>query len=151
MATEDNYFEYREFWPEVLDEDLAVLQKKDVEYGGSWKKRGGANVFFMLCRKWDRLEEQLKPKTDGESFGAAVMEDVVKAAAFPDANANFFSGYGRLIDEKIEEAGSAWDIIKAAVEDDRDEGILDDIRDLRRYLVNVEAEILCQKAKENQK
>ena len=34
-----------------------------------------------------------------------------------------------------------WDIFQAAHEDKRDEGIIDDIRDLRRYLLLVEAEI----------
>ena len=34
-----------------------------------------------------------------------------------------------------------FDIFKASTKDKRDEGIIDDIRDLRRYLLLVEAEI----------
>ena len=35
-----------------------------------------------------------------------------------------------------------YDIFKAVMEDDRAEGIIDDIRDLRRYLMLVEAEMV---------
>ena len=37
-----------------------------------------------------------------------------------------------------------WDIFNHAVYDNREEGILDDIRDLRRYLLLIEDEILQQ-------
>ena len=37
-----------------------------------------------------------------------------------------------------------WDIIAAAVEDRRPEGILDDLRDLRCYLFLIEGEVLRQ-------
>ena len=40
-----------------------------------------------------------------------------------------------------------YDVFKAAELDMRDEGILDDIRDLRRYLFLVEAEIRMRKEK----
>jgi len=39
--------------------DADLIKLKDRDYGGSWCKRGGANAFFMLCRKWDRLEQFL--------------------------------------------------------------------------------------------
>jgi len=81
--------------------DVTELREKDKEYGGSWKKRGGANAFFMLCRKWDRIE-QFVEKHD-------------------------------------------WDIFKAIKKDERPEGILDDIRDLRRYLLLVEAEMVARR------
>jgi hypothetical protein len=38
--------------------------------------------------------------------------------------------------------GHSYDIFKAISEDQRPEGILDDIRDLRRYLLLVEAEMI---------
>jgi hypothetical protein len=37
-----------------------------------------------------------------------------------------------------------WDVFKACTEDTRPEGVIDDIRDLRRYLTLVEAELLRQ-------
>ena len=46
------------------------------------------------------------------------------------------------IEEQIKKNG--WDIISRGVEDRRPEGILDDIRDLRSYLLLIEGEILRQ-------
>ena len=82
----------------IVAEDTAKLREARKSYGDSWKKRGGANAFFMLCRKFDRMENQ--------------VQDL---------------GY---------------DIFRAVLEDTRPEGIIDDIRDLRRYLILVEAEVV---------
>lgn len=83
----------------ITDEDVRVLVEKDKDYGSSWKKRGGSGAFFMLARKWDRLENQVQQH-------------------------NF-------------------DIFAAINKDRREEGILDDIRDLRRYLELVESEVVA--------
>lgn len=40
--------------------DVEELRKKNAEYGESWCRRGGIGAFFMLSRKADRLEAQLK-------------------------------------------------------------------------------------------
>jgi len=88
----------------IAKEDILKLHEKEKEYGGSWKKRGGANAFFMLCRKWDRLE-------------------------------HFVEKYN-------------WDIFKSIEKDTRKEGVLDDIQDLRRYLMLVEAEMICREKKD---
>ena len=53
---------YIELVPQIVAEDVKVLNQKDAEYGGSWKKRGGVGAFMMLARKWDRLEEQVRAK-----------------------------------------------------------------------------------------
>lgn len=37
---------------------------------------------------------------------------------------------------------TGWDVFKACREDSREEGVIDDIRDLRRYLLLVESELL---------
>lgn len=95
---------YIEIVPEVAESDVKILQRKDAEYGGSWKKRGGVGAFMMLARKWDRLEQQV--------------------------------------------AVEGWDVFKAAEEDRREEGVIDDIRDLRRYLLLVEAELQLRDARE---
>jgi hypothetical protein len=44
----------------IVDEDLAVLEAKNAEYGQSWLKRGGVGAFMMIARKWDRLETQCR-------------------------------------------------------------------------------------------
>jgi len=96
-----SYFNYRKFIDAVLERCGNVVKRKDEEYGGSWKKRGGRSAWFMLARKWDRLEEQVSKSDD--------------------------------------------DIFLAASNDHRDEGILDDVRDLMGYLVLVESEIMAQR------
>ena len=116
VTQDEEYFEYRDYWKEILDDDLAIIGTKDREYGGSWKKRGGIGAFMMLCRKWDRLEEQTKNATT------------------------------TLEDEDI----PPYDIIQQAVHDDRPEGLLDDIADLRRYLLNVEAEVRAIRGRNGQ-
>ncbi len=47
------------------------------------------------------------------------------------------------IEKQVKEGG--YDVFELAVADERDEGIIDDIRDLRRYLFLVESEIRLQK------
>jgi hypothetical protein len=77
---------------ETHAQDIEQLRRKDAEYGGSWCKRGGQGAFFMLARKWDRIEIQM----------------------------NAAKGLRRALEN-----------------DNRQEGILDDIGDLRRYLLLV--------------
>lgn len=39
---------------------VETCRKKDLEYGSSWKLRGGQGAFFTTWRKVDRLENMLK-------------------------------------------------------------------------------------------
>ena len=90
----------------IADADVDGLKKAQASYGDSWKKRGGVGAFMMLARKWDRLEEALKPGM----------------------------GHG----------GAPYDIFKLAEMDLRSEGVIDDVRDLRRYLLLVESELIAR-------
>lgn len=98
-------------------QDARILREKDKEYGGSWLKRGGVGAFMMLARKVDRIEQAVDPtKVPGDQREAPISASCGKSVA-------------------------AYDIIEAAIADGREEGILDDIGDLRRYLLLVEAEV----------
>ena len=103
---------YLDHLEDVAAADVAALIKAEKSYGDSWKKRGGVGAFMMLARKWDRLENALRPG-DGDST------PLYQATA----------------------GGPPWDIFAAVEKDERVEGIIDDIRDLRRYLLLVEAEL----------
>lgn len=105
---------YLDYLSEVANEDVLGLEVAEKSYGDSWKKRGGCGAFMMLARKWDRLEKALQPR------------DVSGVAACSPQQGD---------------AVPAWDIFKAVERDVRPEGIIDDIRDLRRYLNLVEAEM----------
>ena len=47
---------------------------------------------------------------------------------------------------ELQVQGKGWDVFKAISEDKRAEGVIDDIRDLRRYLILVEAEMASRGA-----
>lgn len=81
----------------IAKTDVDQLLRKEAEYGGSWKKRGGIGAMMMASRKWDRLEQAVQKH--------------------------------------------GWDIFAAAAADMRKEGLLDDIGDLRCYLMLIENEI----------
>lgn len=106
--------------PEVAEADVAGLKAAEENYGSSWKRRGGVGAFMMLARKWDRIENALRPN-DGD-----------------EARAN--------ISLATEKTVAPWDIFAAIAADPRAEGIIDDIRDLRRYLMLVESEAIARGA-----
>jgi hypothetical protein len=85
----------------IVSQDVAHLVEAEKAYGDSWKKRGGAGAFFVLARKWDRIENQCRQK-----------------------------GY---------------DIFEASNAFEGKDGLLDDIQDLRRYLVLVEEHVTGEK------
>ncbi len=36
---------------------VEFVNDKDVQYGSSWRKRGGVGAFMVMARKWDRIEQ----------------------------------------------------------------------------------------------
>ena len=83
--------------------DATSLVEKEQHYGRSWMRRGGCGAFFVMCRKWDRLEEQVK---------------------------------------RVNHLAQPYDIFAHIQCDTRQEGIIDDIRDLRCYLMLIEEEMM---------
>ena len=41
----------------ITEELVKFVNSKDVQYGSSWRKRGGSGAFFVMARKWDRIEQ----------------------------------------------------------------------------------------------
>lgn len=107
---------------DIAEEDVVGLIKAQESYGNSWKKRGGVGAFMMLARKWDRLEMALDPtKVPGDQREAPLAARTNKPVP-------------------------AFDIFTGIAADPRAEGLIDDIRDLRRYLLLVEAEMRAREA-----
>lgn len=117
---------YLDHLQSVADGDVAGLKKAQLSYGDSWKRRGGVGAFMMLARKWDRLENALRPMNEGAGSGTAFL------ARPKDGGCVVTNGC------------APYDIFRAAEIDTRAEGLIDDIRDLRRYLMLVEAEVLAR-------
>jgi hypothetical protein len=92
----------------VAEEDLAYVDRKDRQYGGSWKRRGGVGAFMMLARKWDRLENMLgQVRSHPPQF-------------------------------------NVFDYITSQTTSGEDGTVLAEVRDLRRYLLLVEAEMMAR-------
>mgnify|MGYP000622130740 CR=1 FL=1 len=108
---------YRDYIEDIAKKDAKEVIKKDIEYGASWQRRGGVGAFMMLARKWDRIESALVPHPLNSTIANSSGEHTPVAP---------------------------WDIFGALEVDQRDEGMIDDIRDLRRYLILVEAEMLSR-------
>lgn len=53
-------FAYRKLLLKVAEANARFVLKKDTEYGGSWKKRGGHSAAENIMRKVDRLVVQLE-------------------------------------------------------------------------------------------
>ena len=59
----------------VFERDNRMLIAGEKKYGGSWKKRGGVDTFFMLARKWDRIERQVAMAIfEGEDSAQQALE-----------------------------------------------------------------------------
>ncbi len=41
----------------ITKELVNFVNDKDIQYGSSWRKRGGAGAFMVMARKWDRIEQ----------------------------------------------------------------------------------------------
>ena len=41
----------------ITEELVKYVNDKDIQYGSSWRKRGGAGSFMVMARKWDRIEQ----------------------------------------------------------------------------------------------
>lgn len=121
-----NSRKYLDILRRVADSDVAGLKKAEESYGDSWKRRGGIGAFMMLARKWDRLERRCEtvPKKNPV---------VLPVQNLPSAK--FVRSEGE---------GDRFDIFCHIDYDPRSEGVIDDIRDLRRYLMLVEAEMIAR-------
>ncbi len=107
--------EYLSHMNDVAKEDVGALVKAQTSYGNSWKQRGGVGAFMMLARKWDRIEQRM-----GQTPVLLFDSDITFADGGDD--------------------GDRFDILQHLMADDRPEGVIDDIRDLRRYLILIESE-----------
>jgi len=125
--------EHMKYIDTVADNDCHHLRMKEKTYQGSWKKGGGRSAWFMLRRKIDRLLVMMgrPPVPDGFQI------------EYKDCVFNVLSGEDR---QYIYRCFNAEDIF-AKIEEEpggEDGTVLAEIRDLRRYLLLVEAEMVSR-------
>lgn len=136
---------YLDYITDVTSSDAAGLFEAEKQYGDSWKQGGGVSAWFMLKRKWDRMLKALGPKTIVVSHkeytpakAAELLSTGLAAGPVTETKKRLLGEILRLLSHQ------PWDIFAAIAADKRPEGIIDDIRDLRRYLVLVEAEMIAR-------
>jgi hypothetical protein len=115
LAHSDPRFAYHRHLDPICVQDVDEVTNKDISYGSSWKKRGGVGAFMMLARKWDRLEEMVRSKVYSQ-----------------DQFSSGSTGFGYDIFRAIKATGGGGE----------DGTVLAEVRDLRRYLLLVEAEMM---------
>jgi hypothetical protein len=102
----------------IAASDLATLHEKEATYQGSWKRRGGVGAFMMLARKWDRLESMLNGNRDPIE-GPHVV--------------SIYDLFGQI----------EYDVKFLGLQGS-DGSALAEVRDLRRYLLLIEAEMVAR-------
>jgi len=129
----DNDMGHMNFIDRVTAEDCSVLRTKETTYQGSWKRAGGRSAWFMMRRNMDRLVTMLAPPARPENFEVTLS----KIPAFTDKQYEFLlrSFTSEDIFAKIEEHPNG-----------EDGTVLACVRDLRRYLTLIEAEMVSRGA-----
>lgn len=124
----------------IANEDVEGIMRAEQQYGSSWKRRGGVGAYMMLCRKFDRIEQALSRQplsdSDRENLRDTAESMVSDGAEHPGTDQ---ATYDLLM--RAANAIQPYDLFAHAEADKRPEGLIDDIRDLRRYLLLVEAEL----------
>lgn len=139
MTSSDHNLRHMEFLELVAASDVAVLRKKEATYQGSWKAAGGRSAWFMARRNIDRLLNMMAPPPWPESFS---IEDIDDAAEAPDGESSLTPELAGWIARMLR----AEDIFLKVEEKPlgSDGTVLAVCRDLRRYLMLVEAEMISR-------
>lgn len=135
----DPRFQHHPYLRAVVEEDLRYVMIKDTSYGASWKMSGGRSAWFMLKRKIDRMCEMLK-RPDNGKLEQAVMH-------LPPAPCGGVFSVRQETMEWVRKALASEDIftiIASQPADGSDGTVLAEVRDLRRYLMLVEAEMIAR-------
>lgn len=121
--------------------DVEHLLTKEKTYQGSWKRSGGRSAWFMIRRKIDRLLEMMKRPETPTDFAIYSTEEAKKmrrnTVEVDTVHLEYLyeSYVAENIFAKIREAPGG-----------EDGSVLAEVRDLRRYLLLVEAEMVSRGA-----
>lgn len=119
----------------VAASDVAELRRKEATYRGSWKAAGGRSAWFMLLRKMDRLRVIMAKPDDIQGQHSDQMWQGFKDGEATPGQIRYLA------------ACYCADNIFAMIRDDpsgADGSALAEIRDLRRYLMLVETEMISR-------
>src|SRR5690348_5469595 len=135
----DTRFHHHPYLRAVVEEDLRYVMEKDTSYGASWKMSGGRSAWFMLKRKIDRLCEMLKRPTD-----PGLEQAVMNLPPTPSGGTYMVRQETMSWVRKALASEDIFTIIQSQPADGSDGTVLAEVRDLRRYLMLVEAEMIAR-------
>lgn len=127
---------------DVARRDCDALRYKESTYRGSWKKGGGRSAWFMLRRKIDRMLEMMKRPADVHGFSLEDLDDAVDAASRGTGEVTLDAAIVRYLRDSYVSENIFAKVREAPGGDDG--SVLAEIRDLRRYLILVEAEMISR-------
>lgn len=127
------------FLDAIAKNDVAFINMREATYKGSWKAEGGRSAWFNLKRKIDRLLNMLRATP--LPVGLLDRADVVDKTRKLSEQTYSFEDHKLLV-----KYAKAEDIFLAIRTDPsgKDGSPLAEVRDLRRYLLLVEAEMINQ-------
>ena len=125
----DKYFGYMDHLEQVAASDVAGIREKEQTYRGSWKRSGGRSAWFMVKRKIDRLVEMMTPPAPPPGWPTTVRvnADTTHALLRMTTAEDIFA---RVTNRPYGQDGT----------------VLAEVRDLRRYLLLAEAEMVARGA-----
>lgn len=138
----DDRFAHHAYLPIVAQEDVRYLLEKDRSYGASWKLAGGRSAYFMLRRKMDRMIEMLKRPEPPHGWSLENYSAAIPLNGNPNQDVTVDASIAR----HLLAAYRAEDVFSMIEADPsgRDGCVLAEVRDLRRYLLLVEAEMIAR-------
>jgi hypothetical protein len=133
-------FSYHARLAPIANDDVSRLVEKDLSYGASWKKSGGRSAWFMLLRKMDRLMEIMRRPSPPHGWSTLECQELIDHGEVNGGEITIDASLAQyLLDDHLSE-----DIFLKIEDNPRGEdgSALAEIRDLRRYLLLVEAEMV---------
>jgi hypothetical protein len=152
MAEQEHNMDHLNHIDAVAASDCAVLRSKEATYQGSWKRAGGRSAWFMARRNLDRLLTMMAAKPQPDFVNPTNVLDTLKALRdWVHYNQKVTELPGSIeasmaIIEAVRDSYTADDIFAKIEEKPKGEDgtVLAVIRDLRRYLILVEAEMVSR-------
>lgn len=132
----DDRFAHHEKLAPVALADVEFLKVRDRQYGASWKLSGGRSAWFMAVRKIDRLREMMRRPSDwptgltdaqlDRSLASLGQNDLARKVAMAVLRSEDI--FGQIAHDPSGSDGT----------------VLAEVRDLRRYLLLIEAEMVAR-------
>lgn len=126
----------------VARADVAHVERREATYMGSWKRSGGRSAWYMLRRKIDRLLQFMARPELPDDWSHADLASLLDEGSDEVTLGTHLVRYMR-------DSLNAEDVFAKVEEQDgsgADGTVLAEMRDLRQYLLLVEAELVARGA-----